>query len=219
MSIKSSSVGGLGAAVGGTGAAGGPIETPAEGNATTAASAARSPHLGGARVRPRSRITRRWPGAGGPSPAWQRTGRPLQHADVEVIGLAVDDDELRGLVERSRPGAVSAPSSPDEPGSGATDAGVLVLTPRGHARHALQRLTGRERQVLALMAEGRSNHAIASHLFVTEYTVEKHIKNIFAALLLAPSRTDHRRVLAVLTYLAAATTGESHHNIRATITI
>jgi DNA-binding NarL/FixJ family response regulator len=69
------------------------------------------------------------------------------------------------------------------------------------------------------MAEGRSNHAIASHLFVTEYTVEKHIKNIFAALLLAPSPTDHRRVLAVLTYLAATTTGEPHHNIGAAITI
>src|SRR5215471_9246535 len=81
-------------------------------------------------------------------------------------------------------------------------AGAFDDAVRGHARYALQRLTGRERQVLALMAEGRSNHAIASHLFVTEYTVEKYIKNIFAALLLAPSRTDHRRVLAVLTYLS-----------------
>jgi len=143
----------------------------------------------------------------------------LGAAGLEVIGLAVDDDELRGLVKRSRPDAAGAPAPPDDPGPAAPEAGVLVLTPRGHARYALQRLTGRERQVLALMAEGRSNHAIASHLFVTEYTVEKHIKNIFAALLLAPSRTDHRRVLAVLTYLSATMTGEPHHNIRAAITI
>src|SRR6516162_177481 len=149
--------------------------------------------------------------AGSLGAAVGRTGSPLQHADLEVIGLAVDNEELRGLVERARPGGAGAPAPPDEPGPRATEAGVLVLTPRGHARHALQRLTGRERQVLALMAEGRSNHAIAGHLFVTEHTVEKHIKNIFAALLLAPSHTDHRRVLAVLTYLAAATTGESHH--------
>ena len=203
MSTKSSRVGSLRAAVG---TAGGPIESPA-GEAMPAALAARPPRLGGARVRPGSGTADRRPGAGVPSPARWHIARPLRQVGVEVIGLAVDDDELRGLVERSRPGAVGIPAPLDEPGPGATEAGVLVLTPRGHARHALQRLTGRERQVLALMAEGRSNHAIAGHLFVTEHTVEKHIKNIFAALLLAPSRTDHRRVLAVLTYLTATATG------------
>jgi DNA-binding NarL/FixJ family response regulator len=55
--------------------------------------------------------------------------------------------------------------------------------------------------VLALMAEGRSNRAIAERLVVTEYTVEKHVKNIFATLSLPPSPDDHRRVLAVLTFL------------------
>jgi DNA-binding NarL/FixJ family response regulator len=65
----------------------------------------------------------------------------------------------------------------------------------------LERLTGREREVLALMAEGRSNRAIAERLVVTEHTVEKHVKNIFATLSLPPSPGDHRRVLAVLTFL------------------
>jgi DNA-binding NarL/FixJ family response regulator len=55
--------------------------------------------------------------------------------------------------------------------------------------------------VLALMAEGRSNRAIAERLVVTEHTVEKHVKNIFATLGLPPSPDDHRRALAVLTFL------------------
>jgi DNA-binding NarL/FixJ family response regulator len=67
----------------------------------------------------------------------------------------------------------------------------------------LGQLTDREREVLALMAEGRSNKAIAEGLFVTEHTVEKHVKNIFATLRLPPSPDDHRRVLAVVTFLNA----------------
>ena len=67
----------------------------------------------------------------------------------------------------------------------------------------LWQLTARDRDVLALMAEGRSNQAIADRLFVTEHTVEKHVKNIFATLRLPPSADDHRRVLAVVTYLNA----------------
>jgi DNA-binding NarL/FixJ family response regulator len=67
----------------------------------------------------------------------------------------------------------------------------------------LQHLTDREREVLVLMAEGRSNRAIAERLFVTEHTVEKHVKNIFATLRLPQSPDDHRRVLAVVTYLNA----------------
>ncbi len=65
----------------------------------------------------------------------------------------------------------------------------------------LDRLTDREREVLALMAEGRSNKGIAEQLVVTEHTVEKHVKNIFGTLHLPPSPDDHRRVLAVITYL------------------
>jgi DNA-binding CsgD family transcriptional regulator len=62
-------------------------------------------------------------------------------------------------------------------------------------------LTSREREVLALMAEGRSNGAISAILFISERAVEKHIGNIFTKLGLPPSGADHRRVLAVLRYL------------------
>jgi DNA-binding NarL/FixJ family response regulator len=66
---------------------------------------------------------------------------------------------------------------------------------------ALAALTPREREVLGLMAEGRSNVAIARQLVVTERAVEKHVANIFTKLDLPPSGQDHRRVLAVLRYL------------------
>ena len=63
-------------------------------------------------------------------------------------------------------------------------------------------LTDRERQVLGLMAEGRSNSAIARTLFVTDKTVEAHIRGVFTKLGLGEGADDHRRVLAVVTYLA-----------------
>ena len=72
---------------------------------------------------------------------------------------------------------------------------------RRQAGNPLERLTDREREVLALMAEGRSNRAIAERLFVTDHTVEKHVKSIFGSLQLPQSADDHRRVLAVITYL------------------
>ena len=68
----------------------------------------------------------------------------------------------------------------------------------------LEDLTERELEVLALMAEGRSNKAIGERLFITEHTVEKHVKNIFGTLRLPQSEEDHRRVLAVVTFLNAA---------------
>jgi DNA-binding NarL/FixJ family response regulator len=73
------------------------------------------------------------------------------------------------------------------------------------ARHtsALAMLTARERDVLALMAEGRSNTAIADHLVISDRAVEKHISNIFSKLGLPPSDSDHRRVLAVLAFLGS----------------
>jgi DNA-binding NarL/FixJ family response regulator len=68
-------------------------------------------------------------------------------------------------------------------------------------RQPLAVLTGREREVLGQMAEGRSNAAIAAKLFVTEKAVSKHINNIFTKLDMPPSEDDNRRVLAVLAYL------------------
>ncbi len=73
-----------------------------------------------------------------------------------------------------------------------------LLQPRG-----LDHLTPREREVLAVMAEGRSNAAIADRLFITEKSVSNHINSIFNKLDLPPSEGDHRRVLAVLTHLEA----------------
>lgn len=77
----------------------------------------------------------------------------------------------------------------------------LVERPR-RGRDPLDDLTEREREVLSLMAEGRSNKAIGQRLFITEHTVEKHVKNIFGKLRLPASADDHRRVLAVLTFLS-----------------
>ena len=65
----------------------------------------------------------------------------------------------------------------------------------------MTRLTGREREVLALLAEGRSDSAIARRLFVSEKAVSKHCTSIFTKLELPPSDDDNRRVLAVLAYL------------------
>jgi DNA-binding NarL/FixJ family response regulator len=70
-----------------------------------------------------------------------------------------------------------------------------------HRTDDLDALTPRERDVLSLMAEGRSNGAIAGTLVISERAVEKHVANIFAKLGLAPSDANHRRVLAVLRYL------------------
>ncbi len=102
-----------------------------------------------------------------------------------------DLDELASSVNRvGHGGSVLDPAVVDE-----------LVGRRRHADNPLTRLTDREREVLALMAEGRSNRAIAERLFVTEHTVEKHVKNIFGTLRLPPSPDDHRRVLAVVTYL------------------
>jgi DNA-binding NarL/FixJ family response regulator len=78
-----------------------------------------------------------------------------------------------------------------------------LMTTRRDGRE-LDRLTAREREVLALIADGRSNAAIAGALTVTGGAVEKHVASIFAKLDLAPSTDDHRRVLAVLAWLRGA---------------
>ena len=78
---------------------------------------------------------------------------------------------------------------------------VAQLLTRSRRREPLSMLTPRERDVLALMAEGRSNTGIAKHLVVSDGAVEKHITSILTKLELPVSDTEHRRVLAVLTFL------------------
>ncbi len=121
----------------------------------------------------------------------------LSHG-TEGVGYLLKDrvsdlDELAGSVRRvGEGGSVLDPSVVEQ----------LVERPRSED-DPLEDLTEREREVLSLMAEGRSNKAIGQQLFITEHTVEKHVKNILGKLRLPESPDDHRRVLAVLTYLSA----------------
>jgi DNA-binding NarL/FixJ family response regulator len=78
---------------------------------------------------------------------------------------------------------------------------VSHMLKRKRSSDPLDQLTPREREVLGLMAEGRSNRSVAEQLVVTERAVEKHVTSIFGKLRLPASPEDHRRVLAVLTYL------------------
>jgi DNA-binding NarL/FixJ family response regulator len=80
---------------------------------------------------------------------------------------------------------------------------ISQLLSKHAANQPLGQLTAREREVLGLMAEGRSNAAIAGKLFITEKAVSKHTNSIFSKLGLPPSEDDNRRVLAVLAYLNA----------------
>jgi serine/threonine-protein kinase len=89
-------------------------------------------------------------------------------------------------------------------GGSAIDPQIIAgLVGRPRHRSPLDDLTGREREVLALMAEGRSNVSIERKLFLSQKTVEGHVRNLFAKLGLQPEEGVHRRVLAVLTYLRA----------------
>jgi DNA-binding NarL/FixJ family response regulator len=103
----------------------------------------------------------------------------------------VDDlDDFAGAVRRIAKG-----------GSVIDPAVVAQLVGRRRAKVPLDDLSEREREVLALMAEGRSNQAICDRLFLAPKTVEAHIANIFSKLELLPAPDDHRRVLAVLAHL------------------
>ena len=87
-------------------------------------------------------------------------------------------------------------------GGSALDPEVVAgLLGRRRRDDPLEEITPREREVLELMAEGRSNSAIAGQMTITERAVEKHVTSIFSKLGLSPAAEDHRRVLAVLTYI------------------
>jgi DNA-binding NarL/FixJ family response regulator len=101
------------------------------------------------------------------------------------------DDVVDALQRIARGGCVIDPGLVQE----------LVVQRRGD--DPLAALTRREREVLALMAEGRSNNGIAHRLWITEGAVEKHVRSILAKLDLPSSEDDHRRVLAVVTFLEA----------------
>jgi DNA-binding NarL/FixJ family response regulator len=78
---------------------------------------------------------------------------------------------------------------------------VAALIGRARARSPIEELTEREREILGLMAEGRSNQAISERLYLSPKTVEAHVAHIFSKLGLLPTADDHRRVLAVVMYL------------------
>jgi DNA-binding NarL/FixJ family response regulator len=115
-----------------------------------------------------------------------------QRSGYLLKSRVTDVDEFIATLERiSRGGSVIDPAI------------VRELVAAQRVNDPLDELTPREREVLALMAEGRSNSGIAHQLWVTEGTVEKHVRSILAKLRLPETTDDHRRVLAVVTFLEA----------------
>ena len=128
-----------------------------------------------------------------------RYAMELLAESVERVGYLLKDrvsdvNEFRAAVRRVAEG-----------GSAIDPAVVAQLVGRQREGDPLAELSPREREVLQLMAEGRSNQGIASKLVVTEHAVEKHIRSIFQKLRIDSGPQDHRRVLAVLAFLRAAT--------------
>jgi len=123
--------------------------------------------------------------------------RELLGADATGVGYLLKDrvadvGEFAGAVRRVADG-----------GSALDPEIVSLLVGRRRSDDPVETLTPREREVLELMAEGRSNQAIAAKLVVTERAVEKHVTSIFSKLDLPAAPEDHRRVLAVLAFLRA----------------
>jgi DNA-binding NarL/FixJ family response regulator len=143
-------------------------------------------------------IRRRWPGTA--------VIVVSQHVETEhLFELLADDPRGIGYVLKERVADIAqfaAAIHRVAAGESVIDPQVvsrLVARPRRDS--PLETLTDRELAVLAQMAEGRSNQAIASQLYMSPKTVETHVGNMFAKLGLLPAAEDHRRVLAVLTYL------------------
>jgi DNA-binding NarL/FixJ family response regulator len=130
-----------------------------------------------------------------------------QYVEAEyALELLADSAEGVGYLLKDRVSDIadfaSAVRRVGEGGSALDPAIVSQLVGRRRKDDPIDALTPREREVLELMAEGRSNRAIAERLFVTERAVEKHVTSIFSKLRLSASSDDHRRVLAVLALLS-----------------
>jgi DNA-binding NarL/FixJ family response regulator len=125
----------------------------------------------------------------------ERYAAELLSGGTSAIGYLLKDrvaDVADFLAAVRRVGAGGAALDPEV---------VSQLLARSRRHDPLEALSPRERDVLALMAEGRSNPAIARQLVVSDKAIEKHVGNIFAKLGLPPAEEDHRRVLAVLRWL------------------
>ena len=149
-------------------------------------------------LRAAQQIRERWPETGvlvlsqyvEPAYAMELLGENAEGVGYLLKDRVSDVDEFAAAVRRVAEG-----------GSALDPAVVSQLVGRRRRDDPLEELTPREREVLELMAEGRSNQAIAERLVITLRAVEKHVTSIFGKLRLPATSEDHRRVLAVLTYL------------------
>jgi DNA-binding NarL/FixJ family response regulator/class 3 adenylate cyclase len=149
-------------------------------------------------LRAAQEIRERWPDTGvlvlsqyvEPTYAMELLGENAEGVGYLLKDRVSDVDEFAAAVRRVGEG-----------GSALDPAVVSQLVGRRRRDDPLEDLTPREREVLELMAEGRSNQAIAERMVITLRAVEKHVTSIFGKLRLSATSEDHRRVLAVLTYL------------------
>ncbi len=152
-------------------------------------------------LRAAQQIRERWPDTGvlvlsqyvEPAYAMELLGENAEGVGYLLKDRVSDVDEFAAAVRRVAEG-----------GSALDPAVVSQLVGRRRRDDPLDELTPREREVLELMAEGRSNQAIAERLVITLRAVEKHVTSIFSKLRLSATAEDHRRVLAVLTYLGGS---------------